>query len=276
VRQALIDDMEVKAQGAITPRHLHWNFDAEIPRDWFCGSPALTAMLDALTLVIPDNELYYIRIINRCEPRIGDASLKQQIRAFIAQEALHGAAHRAYWANMARHTPGSHKVVGVVNWLLYRVFEPLIPARLHMGNVAAIEHFNAYLGHIFLTRGLLARATPCMRRLFEWHFAEEIEHKAVAFDALKSAYPGYATRALSGVFVFAMVCMLLSAVTAVLLSTRKSLASWRTVRDLYGFWISQGVLRDSLSFTARYFRPGFHPWQTADYDLARPVLTRLE
>ncbi len=263
------------SEPAVTPRVPRWAFPRDAPRDWFAGSVALTSVLDVFTLIIPDNERYYIRTLQRALPRIHDAALRQQVLAFFRQEALHGDAHRRYWTNLRDEGLRLDRFTGAVGALLYRFVEPLLPLRIRVSTVAAIEHVNAYLAHAFLSRGLLADAEPALRRLFQWHFAEEIEHKAVAFDALAAAYPGYATRLCGAAVVFPLFHAVMLAGTVWLLGSRGALFSRQTYADLYRLAISGGLLRDTLHFVGRYLRPSFHPWELDDYDLARAVFARL-
>ena len=264
------------ADVAVTPRHAAWEFPSDVPRYWFDGSPALTRTLDVYTLLIPDNERYYIRLLKRCVDRIDDPAQKEELAAFFRQEALHGHAHNAYWENLQQGGIRTERFTRVVDTFLYRIVEPILPQRLHLANIAAIEHVNAYFGHIFLDRQLLRDADPRMRRLFEWHFAEEIEHKAVAFDALDAVCPGYLTRLAGAALTFPLFYAILSAGTAWMLASQGELLRRRTLRDLYGFWIRDGVLRDSLRYIGRYLRPSFHPWDEDDYPLARNFFATFE
>lgn len=257
----------------MTPRVARWDFPRGTPRDWFAGSPALTCVLDVFTLVIPDNERFYIRTLQRALPRIVDPSQRQDLQAFFRQEALHGEAHRRYWANLRDEGLGLDRFTGAVGGFLYGFVEPLLPLRIRVSSVAAIEHVNAYLAHAFLAKRLLDDADPALRRLFQWHFAEEIEHKAVAFDALATAYPGYATRLCGAALVFPLFHAVMLAGTVWLLAARGSLFSRRTYADLYRLAIRNGLLGDTLRFVGRYLRPSFHPWELDDYDLAHAVLS---
>ena len=256
----------------VTRRKLAWNFPRSIARDWFAGSPALTAMLDTFTLVIPDNEHYYVRTLRRELDNLSDPDLRRNLRAFFQQEMLHGNAHRVYWANLRDEGVDIDRFAGAVGKFLYGVVEPLLPHRFHVANVAAIEHVNAYIAHAFLARDLLAGADPAMRKLFEWHFAEEIEHKSVAFDVLATTHPGYFTRAGSAVFVFLVFHVLLVAGTTYLLLRRRQLFRRITIRDLWHFWGTQGMLGESLRAMGRYLKPSFHPWTVDDYPLADKLL----
>jgi predicted metal-dependent hydrolase len=261
---------------AVTPRQAQWNFPADVPRFWFDGSPLLTCMLDAFTLVIPGNERYYIRVLQHCLVRLSDSEQRNEVANFIRQEALHGVAHKSYWQYLQQDGIKVSRFVNVVSTVVYKYLEPLLPQRVHMAMVSAIEHVNAYTGHIFLSRQLLQDADPRLRRLFEWHYAEEIEHKAVAFDALEAAYPGYGTRLIGAALAFPLVYAVLISGTTWLLACRGELVRWRTLRDLYQFMIGKRVLRDTLHFTWRYLQPSFHPWEEDDYALAKPVLESFD
>lgn len=218
----------------VVRRRFAWSFPRTIPQNWFRDSAALTALLDTFTLVIPDNERYYVRTLRRDTKCLADRSMRDELRAFFGQEMLHGSAHSAYWSNLRDGGVDVDRFGRVVGAVLYTVLERLLPHRFNVANVAAIEHVNAYLAHAFLRRGLLAEADPAMRRLFEWHFAEEIEHKSVAFDVLALSHPGYATRATAGVLVFSLFHVLLGAGTAYLLVRRRELLRWKTWTDLCG------------------------------------------
>ena len=50
-----------------------------------------------------------------------------------------------------------------------------------------MEHFTATLARLLLTDPLIKqKTTQESRNLWEWHALEELEHKSVAFDALKA------------------------------------------------------------------------------------------
>jgi hypothetical protein len=85
----------------VTPRRIAWSFPADGPRHWFGGSPALTRFLDTYTLLVPDNERYYVRVLGRCAARIADPARQAELRRFVRQEMLHGQGHSRYWDNLA-------------------------------------------------------------------------------------------------------------------------------------------------------------------------------
>ena len=251
----------------LNTQRLKWNFALTAERHWFNGSPALTHLLNAYTLLVPDNESYYIRTIQRFVPQLEDDSLKAEVMSFIHQESMHGVAHRAYWKCLSARGIKINRYTTCVNVLLYRILEPIQPLRLRLSVVAAIEHINAFLANIFLSLNLLENADPELRKLFTWHFSEEIQHKAVAHDVLKRFYPGYVTRVAGAVFAFPLFCALIAVGTAYLLSQDGQLFRRRHYLEIRDLFRNHGVGKACLYQMGRYFRPSFSPWEIDDSKL---------
>ncbi len=259
----------------IVPRRLNVEFDADMPRHWCGGSPFMTHMLNVYTLLVPDNELYYIRHINRMLDRVEDPALQQRIRDFCRQEAQHGSGHRAFWDVLDAQGVRYRRFVGFVGWFNYRLLEPLIPRRLHLANIACIEHINAYLGNLYLERDLLREAEPRLRLLFNWHFAEEIEHKCVAYDAFVAAGGTYFQRVLGALLVVPLFYLINTGGTFYLLAQEGQLLRRRTWRDIGRFLFRDGALVHALRNLAAYFKPGFDPTQVDDFALAHDFFAQL-
>jgi predicted metal-dependent hydrolase len=94
--------------------------------------------------------------------------------------------------------------------------ERIASPALRLAVTAATEHFTAIMAEDALSRGYFEAMNSEVGRMLMWHAAEEIEHKAVAFDVLKKVAPGYPLRmaglalasALLGGFWFAAVVTL--------------------------------------------------------------------
>ena len=254
---------------AITVRRHTWNFDRVTGPFWYSGSPAMSHWFDAYTLLVPDNEVYYIRTLRPCMDMIDDQMQKAELLEFFRQESLHGIGHKAYRKTLDKFGLKFEPFVRSTGWLLYDLLEPLQPHRIRVSIVAAVEHINAFLANIVLEHNLMRGAVPEVRELFYWHFVEEIEHKAVAHNALMVCYPGYITRTLGAVLAFPTFFVLSFIGMAYLLLQEGQLFRRRTIYDLFRFWIGDGVLRASLHHIARYFRPSFDPWEVDDLPLAR-------
>ena len=221
---------------------------------------------------MPDNEQYYVRVLNSELDNIQEESQRSEILNFIRQESLHGVAHRKYWKEFER---GGIDVSGYIKFadvLLYRILEPCQPRWLKLSIVAAIEHINASISNSFLKRGLLRPSEPELRRMFEWHFAEEIEHKAVTHDALEILYPGYIKRITGGVLAYCVFTLLIFVGTLFLLARQKVLFRRQNITDCWSFLVSERVLFDFAADFLRYLRSSFTPWSVDDKYLADKAL----
>jgi predicted metal-dependent hydrolase len=162
-----------------------------------------------------------------------------------------------------------------VDGLLYKVLEPITPLWLRISMVSCVEHVNAYMAHEFLGQDLLREATPELRALFEWHFAEEIEHKHVVFEVLQTLPMRYPLRLLGALLVLPLFYALQAAGAAYFLRQDRALlarGTWSRLRaHLFG---RDHMLRRTLGHVLAYLRPGFHPWQLDDAALARRVIER--
>ena len=145
-----------------------------------------------------------------------------------------------------------------------------------MSLVSCVEHINAFLGYEFLRQSILEQADPRMRDLMEWHFAEEVEHRAVAFDLLQAVSPRYPVRVLGAIMTTMLFYLLLSGMAAWLLAQDHLLwrqATWRQVVHHLGRGHRMG--RRTLGHLWNYLRPGFHPADLPGGDtLAGRVLAR--
>ena len=229
-------------------------------------------MLNTYTLLVPDNETYYIRHLSKCIDQITDAELVEKLRNFCRQEAQHGKGHKAFWKNLDAQGIRHKGFVDMVGWFNYKLLEPIMPKSIHLANIACIEHINAYIGGLFLKRNLLENSDPKMKVLFNWHFAEEIEHKSVAFDVYEHLYGSYAIRLLGALLVFPLFYMINTAGTFYLLWQDKRFFYLSTWQDYMQFLFSEGALMHTLRSMFAYLKPGFNPSQIDDYVLAKRFL----
>ena len=158
------------------------------------------------------------------------------IKHFSYQEGQHGAGHLRFWQIL--ETQG-YRIRGFqrrVDFVLYRLIERIgRRSKLKLSRASCIEHVNAYIGHEFLTQEILRVFTPpALKALFEWHFAEEIEHKHVAFDVLQRISPSYLNRFLGAALVLPMFYFLSTLGTLNLLRQDKLLnqrLTWKLFRQ---------------------------------------------
>jgi predicted metal-dependent hydrolase len=176
----------------IVPRDLDVDF-TRVPRHWMFGSPTATAIANGVNLLFPHGERFFVRSVKHFQDLIDDPALRAAIKGFFGQEGRHAHAHDRF--NAILRTQGFEidrfldRYKQLSNWL-----EAHTPPKLNLAVTAAAEHFTAILAEGAFSQSLLDNAAPEMRELLAWHAAEELEHKAVAFDVLQAIDPSYALR----------------------------------------------------------------------------------
>jgi uncharacterized protein len=257
----------------VIPRKFSGTFPGTIPAAWFKQNPILSNMLNTYTVLVPDNENYYIRNIRRSLERFEDPILSARVREFIRQEGQHGIAHRRFWENLSAQGLKFEGFLGLVNLLGYKFVEKSFPLSVQLSVIAAIEHINAYMGHIFLADKLLEDADPHKRLLFGWHFAEEIEHKEVSFDVFQKVSGNYFLR-IAGMLLTAPLFYIFNLAGTIYFSWQQGrLFSFRHWRGWFSFlFLREKVAFKSLYQLLLYFKPGFHPGRISNYFYAQEFL----
>ena len=240
---------------------------SEVPRHWLAGNPTATAIVNGINLLFPHGERFFVRSVHHYLDRIEDRELRDQVKAFFKQEGHHASAHEDF--NVVLRAQGFE----IDRWLKsYRAvsswFEEHVPAKLNLAGTAASEHFTAILADGAFNRGILDAIHPAMQQLLAWHAAEEIEHKAVAFDVLREVDPSYAWRIAGMIYATTMLGMFWLWAAATLLRQEK--LGWREiVRQLR--WLQKRdpvIRRVFVAGIRQYLRRDFHPRDNANEQLA--------
>jgi predicted metal-dependent hydrolase len=241
-------------------RNLQFDLGAKVPRVWHRAGRAVTTFFNNLSVVFPAGERFFIASVKAHRKYIDDPVLRETVRLFCAQEGVHGREHIRY-NNMLRDQgypiAAMERGVEAILALATRV----LPPRGRLAATCALEHLTAALGHLALTDpGLLREADLTMGALWRWHAAEELEHKAVAFEVYTRAGGGYVERAaimvLASVIFFAWIAQQ----QLRMMHADKTLTSQKDWADLIRFlFIEPGALRRLLPLYLQYYRPDFHP-----------------
>jgi predicted metal-dependent hydrolase len=239
-----------------------------VPRDW-AGDPRTTHMLNGLFAVFPDGEMYFCRSVRAFADQTTVSA--EELRGFYGQESNHGAAHREAFVMLERQ--GYH----IEDWLeWYRGFaygrrEKRLSPQLRLAVTAALEHLTASLADIaFDPDDIIADVHPSMRELTQWHAAEEIEHRAVAYDVLQQVHPSWVLR----------VCGMWLALVALMrfgMSAMNHLAKQDGTRGTRRHFL-RNVLgrRKVLQQVIAYCKPGFHPDNAGPHVVAEAYLAELD
>jgi uncharacterized protein len=247
-----------------------------LPRWWFGGDPVMTHAINGMNLVFPDGERFFIRSVRRYLDRIDDAGLRDRVQAFSGQEGMHGAAHELQFDALRAQGFEIDRWLAWYRWAAYRVIEPSTPPLLRLSGTVALEHFTASFARVALETDLLDAADPVMARLLRWHAAEEIEHRAVAYDVYVAVGGGYVVRVLGLVLATATLLGFWRSATRHLTRQERDLP----VRDRAAQRSSlRAARRRRLAIVRRaildYLRPGFHPDDVDDGRSAEHYLASI-
>lgn len=265
----------------VVPRRVRLNF-AGVPRHWFGGSPVATHLVNGVCLLFPAGERFFIRSVRAYADRIDDPLLRNQVRGFMGQEALHGLEHERTFVMLEAQGFEIRPFLAMFERIAFGAIEPASPRALRLAVTVAAEHFTATLAHRALTADLLRSAHPTMQSLLQWHAAEEIEHKAVAFDVFQAVDGRYWVRIAGLGLATALLAGFWAAAAASLLfqdaRMQSSEPSGDTDRPRAQRPSLLKLLRrvNLLPPLLEYLRPGFHPSDRDDLHLAREHLAGLE
>lgn len=267
----------------LTVRRLGIDLETPPARHWAGGDAFRTALFNALSMSFPAGEQLFIDSVRRgveALPEAERARFGDELRDFVAQEATHRHVHQRFNAHLERQ--------GLVNRWQARIqrrrrrLEPLDP-RIWVGATAAAEHWTAILAqHLLAHPGLLAGAEPRLVHLWQWHAAEELEHRATAFDLYLALGGNQAWR----VRLFRLVSwhFVIDLLRQTVNNLRRDSSAWRPStwatawRVLFG---AEGLVRCNWRPWKRYLAADFHPaeadgrsgarWLAAHTELAPPV-----
>jgi hypothetical protein len=268
--------------GQIKARTVHFELDpAEVPRWWFRGDPVPTHIVNALHLIFPMGERFFVRAVRHNMHEIDDPQLREQIKGFFGQEGRHAHQHELAFDLLKAQGYEIEPFLRTYKKIAFDWIERASPPALRLAVTTALEHYTAILAEWALQEGTLDAMHPSMQQLLRWHAAEEIEHKAVAFDVLQKVRPSYALR-IAGMAVGTLLLGGFWALgTATLLRQDKrndeTLTRTEILRQLRAIRRRYPILRRVfLRGLREYLRPGFHPWQNDNLAAARAILAQVD
>jgi len=263
----------------ITPRDLKVDRNTRNARWWHGGDPVATAYFNALSAAFPQGETFFIESVRRYRDSVHEP-LRQQIAAFVQQEAMHTREHVVF--NKLLRTAG-YDLTAIDAEVRRRVDEARgRPHVVQLALTVALEHFTAIMAYSLLTeREPLPGAPEEIVRLWQWHAIEEIEHKAVAYDTFLAV-----TQNMSGLKRWLLRCHVMGLVSVQFwYSNFQRMADffrqdgintprtwWRVAKYLL---VKPGMMRRIFWDYLRFFAPGFHPWHRDDRKLIARIETQL-
>ena len=252
----------------ITPRDRKFARDPKPGRWWNGGDPVATSIYNALSATFPEGEAFFVESVRKFRDGT-PPKLASEIKAFTTQEAIHSREHAAFNKSAADAGYDLRPLEERVHWRLGLVKER--PPIASLAATMALEHFTAILAHELLADPRhLAAAETDSANLWRWHAAEEIEHKGVAYDTWLHATRHWPRSKRWKVKAKVMLLVTRNFIVDRTLGSLELLRqdgitgakAW--ARLLWFMWVRPGVMRKIFSAWAKYFLPGFHPWNEDD------------
>lgn len=248
----------------IPVRRLDLRLDpATVPVTYYGDDVHLTTMLNALSVLFPEGEKFFVDAVRNYKNEITDPRLMAEIAAFVGQEAMHSKEHLLLTEILEKQGLTTARTTDVRLKQLLDFVRKTLPQRSQLAATCALEHFTALLAERLIddekTRLLFDES---VRGLWAWHALEESEHKNVAFDVYEAVDGSYAHRSTMMVLTTIVFFAVTAAVYAAMLNEQKALYSASGLaKYVKHFWFSGGFFRELVPAYFEYFKPGFHPSQ---------------
>ena len=252
-------------------RRLLIDLESPFPVRWNGGDAFRSALFNALSMSFPVGEQFFIDSVRagvKALPPEKQAVFEKEVKDFVAQEATHRRIHATFNANLERQGCTNTWAVRSAARIKRNSWRGVL---FQVGSTAAIEHFTAILSAwMFRNPQVFAGAEQRLTTLWQWHAAEEAEHRSTAFDLFRALEGSEEGR-----------CKVFKVITTIFLSNLVrqtvrnlwedgSLFKWSTWRSAASVLFSKdGMVRGSIGPWRDYLAPDFHPTkQPAPHALA--------
>jgi predicted metal-dependent hydrolase len=242
-------------------RNIKFELSEQLSKDWLDNDPFKTAFFNALSMSFPAGERFFIDSVRYYQDEVKDPKLKKEMSRFFGQEGMHTREHRRYNQMLCDLRGYSREKMEGRTEKMVRLGKEKLPQVAQLAATCGVEHLTAILADKILNGWMLSGVDPQIRSLWEWHSAEELEHKSVAFDVYIDVGGAYQARKLTlRMFTIHFLWNLL-ANTAYMLRKDKKLWKWSTLKSGFKFLFANGgVLREFRGDYLMYFDADFHPW----------------
>ena len=263
----------------IKVRRVNFIFNKDNPRFYYKNNPFSTHFINALHIVFPTGERFFVNSVLKHQKEITDDKLKKQVRNFCGQEGVHSAMHEKFWKILDENGYIIKGYENHIDKLLHKIIAKIEIEGTRINNIdltatVCLEHFTALFGHALFEHVELNQdiVPKDMAELFQWHAAEEIEHKNVAFDVIQKVDKDeHIKRVTLMPIVTALLYFYLGIGTMMLMyQDRKYLKLTKLPKQFYDF--ATGLFSDLHGDLVKeyfsFFKKDFHPSFLNDYHFA--------
>lgn len=244
-------------------RRLLIDMKPAFPARWNGGDAFRSAFFNALSMSFPVGEQYFIDSVRnglKSLPEPEQARFAAEIQGFIGQEATHRHIHTLFNSHL--------DALGFDNDIERRAIRRIkanarFGLHAHVAATAATEHFTALFADWTLRHPeALEGAEPRLQTLWQWHSAEEAEHRNAAFDLYQAMGGWHRVRIRTFYFITVVFLLDLARQTVRNLWHDRSLFTWSTWRSgVRLLFAKDGLIRGNISLWNDYRARDFHPSQ---------------
>ncbi len=245
-----------------SPRRPSFDINQSLAHDWHGGSAFRTAWFNALSMLFPLGEKFFIDSVRAFTDQIEDPRLLDEIAVFQVQESIHRQQHQKYNELLCR----------LRGYDLEKIEEPLrkriawgnrnLSARRRLAGTVANEHLTAIMADDMLqNRDTFIGADPNIAEVWYWHGIEETEHKSVAFDVYQAI--GGPLKERRQALFFSTLFFFKDTFRIMRLMLKHDGNLWSLREWLSGvnyLFINPGILRRGIVAFLGFLRKDFHPW----------------
>ena len=259
----------------ILPRDFRFDMSGAGNGPWLDGDPVATAVFNAMSLTFPDGERMFIDAVKAYRGEVS-GKLAQDVKDFIAQEAIHSREHHLLNNKIDRE---KYPVDAIEAKIREKVRFAYDGGRFRMLMATiCLEHFTAMMADLMVDMKtgygrLFSKTDPSLERLWLWHAMEETEHKAVAYDVFLEA-----TKDWSPLKRYYRRCLSMLIITSNFTNNIAGYAASLLVADGYTqedaeravkafLWKKPALFGKGWKTWLSWFRPGFHPWDHDNRDV---------
>ena len=263
----------------IKVRRVNFIFNKDNPRFYYKNNPFSTHFINALHIVFPTGERFFVNSVLKHQKEITDDKLKKQVRNFCGQEGVHSAMHEKFWKILDENGYIIKGYENHIDKLLHKIIAKIEIEGTRINNIdltatVCLEHFTALFGHALFEHVELNQdiVPKDMAELFQWHAAEEIEHKNVAFDVFQKVDKDeHIKRVTLMPIVTALLYFYLGIGTMMLMyQDRKHIQLSKLPKQFYDFatGLFSDLHGDLIKEYFSFFKKDFHPSFLNDYHFA--------
>ena len=243
--------------------------DPSIPKHWFGGDAFKTRFFDAMSLIFPPGEKFFMVTVRDFRDRITDQKLLKDIKDFNRQEAQHSLVHNQYNDVLRKQGMPVERLIGWLDNLLFDKYRSRYSREYTLAITSALEHFTSIFAHsLFDKRDVMKDADHRVRAMYSWHAIEEVEHKGVAYDVMEDyAKVGYFKRVgalLHSTVMFPATIFRIQRALLIEDGFSRAERLKMTVKGIWWLLKPGGLLAPMHKHYLTYYKPGYHPWQEAD------------